>query len=195
MKTKRTKMMRKVCGSMLALMVLLALGITSAGAAEKTAAPGTALTMEDAKAVALQMAQLEESAVMMTKLAIDRDDGRLEYEIEFVADGMEYEYEISADTGKVLKVTSGKPSAKWGGIESGQYLTMEEAKEKALAAAGVTAETATFTDVELDIDNGNARYDVEFTAGDQEHDVKLDATTGEVLKQEVETLRDGGKKK
>lgn len=198
MKMKRTKtMMRKACGCMLALVVLLALGMIPASAAgEKTAAPtGTALTLEDAKALALEMAQLEEDGVLLTKLAIDRDDGRTEYEIEFLADGMAYEYEISADTGKVLKVSTGKKAGeKWSAFESGQYLTMEEAKEKALAAAGVTAAEAVFTEVQIDFDDGRAEYDVGFTVGNQEYDLELDAATGEVLKQEMETAREGGKK-
>ena len=37
------------------------------------------------------------------KCELDREDGRVVYEIEFKSNGMEYEYEIDASTGAVLK--------------------------------------------------------------------------------------------
>ena len=37
-----------------------------------------------------------------TKTKLDHDDGRAEYEIEFVSDDTEYEYEIDAVRGQIL---------------------------------------------------------------------------------------------
>ena len=37
------------------------------------------------------------------KVERDRDDGRLEYEVEFKAGGMEYEYTIDGVTGAILE--------------------------------------------------------------------------------------------
>lgn len=174
--------------SVLTLVVLMAFGTTSAWATE-TATTG-AMTLDGAKVIALQHAQLGEDVVTITKMAIDRDDGRWEYEIEFIADGLEHAYEIDAETGEVLKSSTEKVGAKWSGIEGGQYLTLEEAKEKALAAVGVTAEQATFTEIQFDFDDRRAEYELEFTVGDTEYQVDLDAATGEILKQETEARRD-----
>ena len=44
-----------------------------------------------------------ESEVSKLKTKRDFEDGRLEYEVEFVKDGWEYEYSIDAATGQVLK--------------------------------------------------------------------------------------------
>ena len=37
------------------------------------------------------------------KVEKDRENGRTIYEVEFTADGYEYEYEIDASSGKILK--------------------------------------------------------------------------------------------
>ena len=56
-----------------------------------------------AKSAALSHAGLSASAVTGFQCELDEDDGRYRYEIEFRANGMEYEYEIDAATGTVLK--------------------------------------------------------------------------------------------
>ena len=58
---------------------------------------------EAAKAAALAHAGLSESQVSRMKCGLDREDGRVVYEIEFKCDGMEYEYEIDASSGSVIK--------------------------------------------------------------------------------------------
>ena len=58
---------------------------------------------DGATAAALKHAGLKESVVTELKVERDEDDGRLEYEVEFRAGGMEYEYTIDAATGAVLE--------------------------------------------------------------------------------------------
>ena len=58
---------------------------------------------EAAKAAALAHVGLSEAQVSRMKCELDREDGRVVYEIEFKCDGMEYEYEIDASSGSVLK--------------------------------------------------------------------------------------------
>ncbi len=52
--------------------------------------------------IALEHAGLSRSEVIMSKVKIDRDDGRYEYEIEFFKGNVEYEYEIDAYTGRII---------------------------------------------------------------------------------------------
>ena len=59
--------------------------------------------IDEAKQVALSHAGLSESDVRFTKSELDRDDGRYEYEIEFVSGRTEYEYKIDAVSGKILE--------------------------------------------------------------------------------------------
>lgn len=61
------------------------------------------LSREEAIAIALKNAGLEESQVTRLKAEFDYDDGRPEYDVEFKHDGWEYEYEIHAESGKILR--------------------------------------------------------------------------------------------
>ena len=61
----------------------------------------TEITAEEAKEIALKHAGL--SKATWVKAEKDRDDGVVKYEIEFRDGRMEYEYEIHAETGKILK--------------------------------------------------------------------------------------------
>ena len=60
------------------------------------------ITEDAAKQIALEKAGMTADQVRFTKAHLDNDDGRLEWEIEFVADGIEYEFDIDAQTGTVF---------------------------------------------------------------------------------------------
>ena len=57
---------------------------------------------EAALAVALSHAGVSQDQVYDLEVQRDRDDGRLEYEIDFKSGGWEYEYTISAADGTIL---------------------------------------------------------------------------------------------
>ncbi len=74
----------------------------------------------------------------------------------------------------------GTPAGSSGGAAG--LLTLEDAKAKALAYAGVSASDATFTQVELEWEDGRQVYEVEFyTTDGKEYDYELDAKTGAVI--------------
>ncbi len=58
---------------------------------------------EAAKSAALTHAGVSAADVAFTKCELDREDGRWVYELEFWAGGTEYEYEVDASGGTVLK--------------------------------------------------------------------------------------------
>jgi len=61
------------------------------------------ITKADAKKIALEDAGLSEQDVTIRKCKLDFDDGVKLYDVEFRnAEGYEYEYEIDAETGKIL---------------------------------------------------------------------------------------------
>ncbi|MCI6959611.1 MAG: PepSY domain-containing protein [Oscillospiraceae bacterium] len=161
---------------------------------QSASAPAEAsITAEDAKAKALAHAGLAETDVTFIKAELDRDDGRLVYDVEFyTADYKEYDYEIDAATGEVVSydydvensapaVTSGKTASGSQSASSGASISAEDAKAKALAHAGLSSGSVTFVKAELDRDDGRLVYDVEFyTADYKEYDYEIDAATGEV---------------
>lgn len=61
------------------------------------------LTEEEAVALALTHAGLTKDQVTGLTAKLDTDDGVKEYEIEFRFEAFEYDYEIHAETGEVLK--------------------------------------------------------------------------------------------
>jgi uncharacterized membrane protein YkoI len=70
-----------------------------------TSAEGTTqLDLEAAKEIALQEAGLTAEQVTFKKTAFEKDDGREIYQIEFVYDQMEYDYEIDANSGAILEM-------------------------------------------------------------------------------------------
>lgn len=66
-----------------------------------TAAPGK-LTAEDAKAIAVEHAGLIGQQVSRLRAEYEIDDGVPQYDVEFYHDGIEYNYEIHAETGNIL---------------------------------------------------------------------------------------------
>ena len=162
---------------------------------QSASAPAEAsITAEDAKAKALAHAGLAETDVTFIKAELDRDDGRLVYDVEFyTADYKEYDYEIDAATGEVVSydydvenyapaATSGKTASGSQSASAGASISAEDAKAKALAHAGLSSGSVTFVKAELDRDDGRLVYDVEFyTADYKEYDYEIDAATGEVV--------------
>ena len=61
------------------------------------------ITIEEAKSIALKHSNLDESQVSFMKDKYEFDDGIGKYEIEFYYNFKEYEYEINASNGEIIK--------------------------------------------------------------------------------------------
>lgn len=183
--THDTRRFRLLAG-MLALMILGCMGLGAALAADVEA---QSISLEDAKAIALEKAGFAEDQVLMTLLKEEWEDGSLLYEVEFIAGGQEHEYEIDAATGEVLKASTEKLGSKKAEFAKGQYLTLAEVKAMALEKAGLTEAQGTWTELELDQEDGRAVYELTLTDGAQVYEVELDASTGDLLKFETKAVR------
>lgn len=65
---------------------------------------GGTLTQDEALAKALEHAQLKKNQLdFVKKIEMDYEHGRKVWEIKFYQGGMEFEYDIDAETGSVLK--------------------------------------------------------------------------------------------
>ena len=187
----------------------------------------------EAKNVALENAGLTASQVKFTDVELDDKNGTHYYQVEFTADGKEYEYDIDALTGAIIESklpagaqaqqntasnnnTAGNttPDTNTAGSSNtnnntsnnttpntntvgssntnnntssgtgtaSAALTADQAKDKALAHAGLKANQVTFVKSKLDWDDGRQVYDVEFYTSDyKEYDYEIDASTGEVV--------------
>ena len=147
--------------------------------------PAAALSREDARRAALADAGLTEAQATVTKLKLDYEDGVRVYEIEFVTDDAEYEYEIDASTGAIREKSvesRGKTRQ-----DSASYIGVDRAKRIALSRAGLSAGDVSFTKAKLEKDDGVRVYEIEFRAGGTEYEFEIDAVTGRVLESSVET--------
>ena len=141
---------------------------------------------EKAKQAALEHANVKEADAAQLKVELDRDDGTLHYDVEFVSGGYEYDYEIDAVTGAVLKHErerddGGEHPTGTQGTSGGSLIGVSRAKKIALAHAGVSAGEAMEMKAELDREDGRQQYEVEFKAGGYEYDYEIDALTGVIL--------------
>ena len=143
-----------------------------AATAPSTTAPSASsgITAEEAKQIALSHSGVSNATV--TK--VERD-GRY-YEIEFKANGYEYDYEVNATTGEVVK--SQKEVDDDYHSSTSVTVTAEQAKQAALSHSGVSNPTQ----IKVELDDGY--YDVEFKANGYEYDYKVSASTGKVVSYE-----------
>lgn len=145
---------------------------------------------ERAKSIALSHASLAETAVFDLDCELDYEYGRMVYEVDFDANGAEYEYEIDAKSGDILLFEIERNGTKQQGgsmtQESAGYIGGEKAKSIALSNAGLTAASVTGLISELDSDDGAAVYEVEFIYGGYEYEYKIDAKSGAIIESDKE---------
>lgn len=92
-------------------------------------------------------------------------------------------------------VPENAPGAEADGGQRDTMLTEEQAREKALAHAGLSGGAVTFTEAGLDFEDGRKVYELEFrTDTYAEYEYKIDAYTGEVIsyKSEAGQEQSGG---
>ena len=87
--------MKKLTAMVLALVMVLALAAGAFAAGR--------LTKDEAKKIALKEAGVTATEATFTKARLEYDDGREEYEFEFYADGKEFDIDVDANTGRVVK--------------------------------------------------------------------------------------------
>ncbi len=156
--------------------------------------------LEKAKSIALQRAGVSAASVRWEKAEFDYDDGRPAYELEFSANGVEYDCDVHAVTGKVVKFESekdddrpasspsstSKPTTSTDKPAASSYIGLEKAKSIALQRAGVSAASVRWEKAEFDYDDGRPVYELEFSANGVEYDCDVHAETGKILDYDAE---------
>lgn len=160
------------------------------------------VTLEQAKQTALQHAGKTASQVSFVKARKDFDDGRWQYEIEFIvssANGyLEYDYDIDAATGKILSydydaegyVPSVTPPASTPSNPApSSGISEATAKQNALARVpGATS--ANLYEFKKDFDDGRWEYEGKIVYNQMEYEFTIDASTGRFLDWDIESIYD-----
>ena len=149
---------------------------------------GSYIGVDKAKSIALSDAGVNSADAVFLKARLDRDDGRMEYEVEFYSGSKEYDYDIDALTGEIR-------SRDWElddfdlydddrtQVSADNVITAEQAKAIAKAKA---PSTATVVKCELDEDDGRWVYELELRDGRTEYECDINAVTGVILDWEVD---------
>lgn len=147
------------------------------------------ITAEAAQQAAFAHAGVAVSNAKVVRVKLDWDNGRAEYEVEFYVGNTEYDYEIDAVSGQVLKFDSELETPNLPAADGSNLITEEEAKTAAFAHAQVSPEDVTLVLAQLDRDDGKWQYEVEFYLGNTDYDYEIDAQTGTILSfdQEIES--------
>ncbi len=155
------------------------------------------ISAEKAKEIALKHAGVQADKAVFEIVHLDKDDGVYEYEVDFRVGNIEYDYEINALTGKVIDFdkevafqkpqSNTKPNVKPENNASNnnsENISVQKAKEIALAHSKLSAENVSFLKAEFDKED-NA-YEVEFVSGNFDYEYEIDAKTGKILDFEKE---------
>lgn len=165
--------------------------ITTSGSASQSAYIG----LEAAKQAALNHAGVSASQATFLEAEYDYDDGRMVYEVEFHVNGTEYEYEIDAQTGDVVKHKTEQNGANTGGssANTASYIGESAAKAAALKHAGVSESSTKYCNAWLEYDDGRPEcYEVEFMANNTRYEYKIALTSATVLESEQESYGGSG---
>ena len=153
---------------------------------EKEKATEAEITLDEAKEIVLEKAELNIEDVVFTKTKLEFDDGRWVYEIDFKTDEARYDTEVDATDGEILQweVEAKKNSEKQAQPTDKEVISLEKAKSIALKKAGLKEKDVVFEEAKLDYDNGRKVYDIEFRQDRVEYSAEIDAVSGEILEWE-----------
>lgn len=161
----------------------------SATRAATSASSGATITEADAKQIALDHAGVSESETERMRVKLDRDDGVQEYEVNFYVGNREYDYDINAATGEIRSYDSEIDEDYVSSTEAtGAAVSEDEAR--ATVVARVSGASASDVRLHLERDDGRLVYEGELIYNGTEYEFQIDATTGDVLDWESESVRD-----
>ncbi len=137
------------------------------------------------KAKEIVLAQLGLTEAEFTEKKYELDDGV--YELEFIANGIEYEYEVDAYTGKILEADYER-NDDWNKQDTPVQptkVTLEQAKELVFTKLGITEADVKYAKYDLD----DGKYEIEFHYNGAEYEFEVDATTGTIVETNVDDHR------
>ena len=165
---------------------------------------GSKITLDEAKKIALNHANLTSKEVSFINAEADMDNGVEFYDIEFYNNNKEYDYEISAADGKIIEYdydvegygesanvsnnnvannnqNTNKPNTNTNSNTSSNKISADKAKKIALNHANLTSNQVSYIQVEADFDDYTPSYDVEFYYNNVEYSYEINANDGNII--------------
>lgn len=164
------------------------------------------ITPEEAKAIALQHADLVEEEVTFSKCKLDEDFDGPNYDVEFhTEDLLEFDYEIDAFSGEIMgydwdgddtlfadsmeestsDMASNENTADNSQNLSNTIISEDDARKIALEqVSGATEEH--IRDFDRDYDDGRLKYEIEIFYENKEYTFDIDVKDGSILERETD---------
>ena len=158
------------------------------------------ITVDEAKKIALNHANLTSKEVSFINAEADMDNGVEFYDIEFYNNNKEYDYEISAADGKIIEYdydvegygesanvsnnnssNTNKQNTNTNSNTSSNKISADKAKKIALNHANLTSNQVSYVQVEADFDDYTPSYDVEFYHNNVEYSYEINANNGNII--------------
>lgn len=153
---------------------------------KNTSAPEQQAEITPVKAgeIAFEHAKVSRGEAVDYRSKLENEDGVWVYEIEFRVGKTEYEYEIDAETGRIISAEKETKNEAAGGGEV--KLTGSQAVAEALERAGLSASQVKELECELDYEDGKPIYEIEFKYGNTEYEYEISAYDGSVVSSKTE---------
>lgn len=178
--------------------LLMALSITSLGVASISTSQAATWTapVNELSAASQSKIDLTQALTLANKVVkgaivsaeYDQRDDTVNghYEIKIIANNMQQEVKVDANTGKV---TRGETEA-LDREDLAEYKAMKQAKITLAQAINNANQTlkGTLLAAEFDMDFGKPIYKVESGKGNQIHEITIDSMTGKVIRSEVDEV-------
>lgn len=205
------------------IIIIVSVVVAVAAIAAGTAAYGydvvkkNSIGADKAVSIVMEDAGLSQQDAVVKKAKLSFDDGRFVYDVEIISNGTEYDYELKAADGTIIKkdrdvngnyVNSNGQSGAEQTVQQSQTQTtaaqtsqaqtqtnttnagdisLDKAKSIALENAGVKADEVTFTKAQLDYDDGVSRYEIEFYNSSYKYEYEINMT-GEIISYDRDNL-------
>ncbi len=180
------------------------------GAAVKTTAKiaESSISLEKAIEIALSHAGIaDKEKAYFKKAQIDNNNKIQHYDIEFKADGKEYEYEIAVSNGKILendvdkseKATAVNPHANnnketttSAATPNAGYISVDDAMQIALNNLGADKKSSILS-ANFDGDDRIPHYDITVYSEGYEYEYEINAVSGAIIEKDVDREFDANK--
>ena len=140
---------------------------------DTTQSQSASVTEKEAKETALKKAGGGE----VIKCKLDREDGKLIYEIKVINGNMEYSMDIDANNKKIYDYEEEQIDDVDNNSSNGAAISSDEAKKIALKKSG----GGKVVKCELDYDDGMQVYEIEIINGNTEYEIDIDASNGTII--------------
>lgn len=145
------------------------------------------VSTEEAKEIAYRHAGISLDAIYTSRVKIETENDRTIYNVEFWTNMVEYDYDIDAESGEILKSSEEHAYHRHHHYKKNARsdIGIEAAAEKALAR--VEGASKRHLNIRKDYDHGRLMYEGEIRYSGYEYEFEIDSSSGEFVEWSKET--------